>query len=164
MKVLSLITSVFAISALALILWWTGESENFQEADAGLKSVRSQEVGPGVAIELMEKSELVQTLNQRLLVVEEWMPHKSNLHLALTNVKFLRKEWAVEFEYEVAIAFDDARFTRGDLRKKLMRRYCRADEFKLMAINGIASHFEYVRAGRLIHRETIDRCDTSLEF
>ena len=164
MKVLPLITSVIAVSALAVIFWWPSKSENFQEAGAGLKSAGSQEVGPGLAIELMEKSELVQILNQRLFVVQEWMPHESNLHLALTTAEFSEKDWAVEFEYEVAIAFDDARFTRGDVRQKLMRRYCRADEFRLIAINGIASHFEYERAGLLIHRETIDRCDTSLEF
>ena len=129
-----------------------------------MNSVRQKDVGPGLAIELMESAELVRVLNQRLFVVEEWMPHESNRHLALTNVEFLRNDWTVEFEYEVAIAFDDARFTRGEIRKSLMRRYCRADEFRLMAISGIASHFEYVRARLLIHRETIDRCGTSLEF
>lgn len=164
MKVLPPFTILATVTALALILWSLGKSESTKEADAGLNSVRPQDVGPGFAIELMERAALVRLLNQRLLVVEEWMPHESNLHLALTNVEFLSKDWAVEFEYEVAIAFDDAKFTRGDVRKKLMRRYCRADEFRLMAINGIASHFDYVRAGLLIHRETIHQCDTSLEF
>lgn len=164
MKVLPSITIAAAVIALALFLWPLGKSEYSQEADAGLNSARPRDVEPELAIELMERAELARVLNQRLFVVKEWMPHESNLHLVLTNVEFLREDWTVEFEYEVAIAFDDARFTRGDIRKSLMRRYCRADEFRLMALNGIASHFEYVRAGLLIHRETIDNCDTSLEF
>ena len=64
----------------------------------------------------------------------------------------------ITFDYEVSVAYEDMQFDSGVVGKALMNRYCNDDEFAFMSANNVRVTFRYLKVGRVVHTEVIDRC------
>ena len=107
----------------------------------------------------LSQSELRKELQAYSIRLNRLTPYKPNPMLTLQRVYVDYKPVSVSFDYEMVDSYDDSLLRTGNVRSILMARYCEDEEFALFRVNHVPLSFRYLRKGRLVHTERIDRCE-----
>ncbi|MDA9219575.1 hypothetical protein N9O79_02520 [Luminiphilus sp.] len=121
-------------------------------------SEQSVAVKPAVEVERLSPTQLRKELRAYAIRVNRLTPYRLNLMLSLERVHLDDKATAIAFDYEISVAYEDMQFDSGVVGKALMNRYCNDDEFAFMSANNVQVTFRYMKVGRVVHTEVIDRC------
>jgi len=114
-----------------------------------------------IEVQRLSPGQLQKELQAYAFRVNRLTPFKPNLMLSLEKVYVDNKPATIIFDYEISVAYEDMKFESGAVRKALMNRYCNDDDFAFMAANNVRVTFRYMKMGRIVHTEMIDRCDQS---
>ena len=112
-----------------------------------------------IEVQRLSPGQLQKELQAYAFRVNRLTPFKPNLMLSLERVYVDNKPATITFDYEISVAYEDMQFESGVVRKALMNRYCNDDDFAFMAANNVRVTFRYMKMGRIVHTEMIDRCD-----
>ena len=112
-----------------------------------------------IEVQRLSPGQLQKELQAYAFRVNRLTPYKPNLMLSLEKVYVDNKPATIIFDYEISVAYEDMKFESGAVRKALMNRYCNDDDFAFMAANNVRVTFRYMKMGRIVHTEMIDRCD-----
>ncbi len=115
-------------------------------------------VQPAPEVQRLSPERLQKELRAYAIRVNRLTPYKPNLMLSLERVSVDRGPAAITFDYEISVAYEDMQFDSGVVGKALMKRYCNDDEFAFMSANNVQVTFRYLKVGRVVHTEVIDRC------
>lgn len=107
----------------------------------------------------LSSSDLRKELLAYAMRVNRLTPYKPNPMLSLERVSADARGASITFDYEISVAYEDMQFESGAIRKALMHRYCTDDDFAFMSVNDVRVTFRYMKMGRIVHTEIIDRCD-----
>lgn len=110
-------------------------------------------------VQVLSPKDLQKELRQYAIRVNRLTPYKPNLMLSLEKVYVDKRPASITFDYEISVAYEDMQFENGTVRTALMNRYCTDDDFALMAANGVRVTFRYLKMGRIVHEEIVDRCE-----
>lgn len=109
-------------------------------------------------VQILGAKDLQKELRANVIRVNRLTPYKPNLMLSLERVYVDKQPASVTFDYEISVAYEDMQFGSGAFRKALVNRYCTDDDLAFMAANGVRVTFRYMKMGRIIHEEVVDRC------
>lgn len=108
---------------------------------------------------LLSDSELALELQAYVLRANRTLPHRPNPMLTLERVLYKPKPHRLTYDYELNVAAQSSGVELENVRPALMRRYCHDETFKLASANGVSVTWRYLDLGRVIHQETIHRCE-----
>lgn len=110
-------------------------------------------------VQILSPEDLQKELGAYAIRVNRLTPYKPNLMLSLEKVYVDRRPASITFDYEISVAYEDMQFESGAVRTALMNRYCTDDDFAFMAANNVRVTFRYLKMGRIVHEEVVDRCE-----
>ena len=113
----------------------------------------------GAQVVSLSDRELALELQAYVLRVNRTLPHRPNPMLTLERVSYKPKPHRLAYDYELSAGSRVSGINLENVRPALMRRYCQEETFQLASANGVAVTWRYLELGRVVHQETIDRCE-----
>lgn len=107
----------------------------------------------------LSDSELALELRSYTLRANRTLPHKPNPMLTLERITYKPKPHRLTYDYELNVAAGIAGLDLTKVKPALMKRYCHDETFHLASSNGVAVTWRYLELGRVVHQETIHRCE-----
>lgn len=108
---------------------------------------------------VLSDAELASELQGYVLRANRTLPHKPNPMLTLVRIYYKPKPHRLTYDYELNVAAGISGIDLSSVRPALMRRYCYDDDFGLPSSNGVSVTWRYLELGRVVHEETIRRCE-----
>lgn len=107
----------------------------------------------------MTDKELTVELRSYVIRANRTLPHKPNPMLTLERIGYKPAPHHLTYDYELNAAAGLGGIDLETVRPALMRRYCQDEVFRLASTNDVAVTWRYLQLGRIVHEETIQRCE-----
>ena len=107
----------------------------------------------------MSDRELGLELQAYVLRANRTLPHKPNPMLTLERIIYKPNPHRLTYDYELNVAAGIAGVDLTKVKPALMKRYCHDETFRLASTNGVAVTWRYLELGRVVHQETIHKCE-----
>lgn len=151
---------------MAGLLSITGLAAYKLDMHAGLFEVKSKATPVSyteqvAAAPRMSEKELAVELQAFALRANRTLPHRPNPMLTLERISYKPKPHRLTYDYELNVAARSNGVDLENVRPALMRRYCQEETFQLASNNGVAVTWRYLDLGRVVHQETIHRCEAN---
>ena len=155
MNAVALFLGIGCVLILGLGLYRTGP---IGTVDSG--SQKSNIFAPAVTQEtVMSDRELGLELQAYVLRANRTLPHKPNPMLTLERIIYKPNPHRLTYDYELNVAAGIAGVDLTKVKPALMKRYCHDETFRLASTNGVAVTWRYLELGRVVHQETIHKCE-----